>query len=243
MTLEAGTFISDLVANSPPNTDPLAQAAGHLQLIKSTVKATFPNITGAVTPTQVELNRLAGITSGVQAQLDAEVAARAAAVAAKAGLAGPAFTGVPTAPTPAAGDNSTTLATTAFVNATSFVSALPAQAGNAGKFLTTNGGSASWAALPNLVRQNVAGTTQTAIAGNDYWLNNGAATAVTLPVSPADLDEIAITPANGLLTNTVDSGAVNVRGPAATASGVITLNMGARMQLKYSSTVACWVMI
>lgn len=243
MALESAVFISDLDPANPPPGDPLAQADDHMRLIKSTVKATFPNITGAVTPTHTELNRLAGITGNVQSQLDAEITARTAAVAAKASLASPAFTGVPTAPTPTAGDNSNTLATTAFVNATSFVSALPGQTGNAGKFLTTNGSAASWAALPNLTRQNVAGTAQTAAAGNDYWLNSGAATAVTLPASPSDLDEIAITPANGLLTNTVDSGAVNVRGPASTASGVITLNIGARMQLKYSSTLAMWVMV
>lgn len=43
------------------------------------------------------------------------------------------------------GTNNTTLATTQFVNNVAFSSALPAQAGNAGKFVTTNGTVASWA--------------------------------------------------------------------------------------------------
>ena len=43
--------------------------------------------------------------------------AQAAALALKAPLANPAFTGTPTAPTPTAGDNSNTVATTAFVTA------------------------------------------------------------------------------------------------------------------------------
>jgi len=59
-------------------------------------------------------------------------------------LASPAFTGTPTAPTAAAGTNTTQLATTAFVSATAFSAALPAQSGNAGKFVTTDGTNASW---------------------------------------------------------------------------------------------------
>lgn len=49
--------------------------------------------------------------------------------------------------TPTAGDSSTKIATTAFVAATAFSAALPAQTGNSGKFLTTNGAAASWQTL------------------------------------------------------------------------------------------------
>ena len=58
MALEAATYISDLVTTNPPNTDGVSQADDHLRLIKSTVKATFPNITGAVTATHTDLNKL-----------------------------------------------------------------------------------------------------------------------------------------------------------------------------------------
>jgi hypothetical protein len=56
MALETGTFISDLVATNPTGSDALAFADDHLRLIKSTVKATFPNISGAVTKTHTEIN-------------------------------------------------------------------------------------------------------------------------------------------------------------------------------------------
>lgn len=56
MGLETGTYISDLVAANPPGTDPKAQGAGHLRLIKSTVLATFPNLTAAVTATAAQIN-------------------------------------------------------------------------------------------------------------------------------------------------------------------------------------------
>lgn len=60
----------------------------------------------------------------------------------------PGLTGVPTAPTATPGTSSTQIATTAFVAAAAFSAALPSQTGNAGKFVTTNGTTASWAYVP-----------------------------------------------------------------------------------------------
>jgi microcystin-dependent protein len=56
MALETGTYIDDLVATNPAATDALSAADDHIRLIKSTIKATFPNITGPVTSTQAVLN-------------------------------------------------------------------------------------------------------------------------------------------------------------------------------------------
>lgn len=56
MALETGTYISDLVSTNPAGSDALAFADDHLRLIKSTLKNTFPNITGAVTLNQGQLN-------------------------------------------------------------------------------------------------------------------------------------------------------------------------------------------
>lgn len=106
MALETGTYISDLVATNPAAADGLVDADNHFRLIKSTIKTTFPNITGAVNPTHTELNYVDGVTSAIQTQLDA-----------KAVLASPTFTGVPAAPTAAPGTNTTQIATTAFVAA------------------------------------------------------------------------------------------------------------------------------
>jgi len=62
MALETGTYISDLNSSNPVATDGLAQADDHIRLVKSTIKATLPNLTGAVTSTQDELNILDGAT-------------------------------------------------------------------------------------------------------------------------------------------------------------------------------------
>lgn len=69
MALETGTYIDDLNVNNPASTDGLGQADDHMRLIKSTIKSTFPSITGAVTSTHGELNLMDGGTSRVSATL------------------------------------------------------------------------------------------------------------------------------------------------------------------------------
>jgi hypothetical protein len=56
MALETGTFISDLNTANPTGSDALAFADDHLRLIKTTIKNTFPSVTGAVTKTHTQLN-------------------------------------------------------------------------------------------------------------------------------------------------------------------------------------------
>lgn len=123
MTIETASFINGLNASLPAASDPKSEGDDHLRLIKTTVKATFPNITGAVTPTQADLNVLAGAASGAVSGLNVA--------------------------TQAASNNTTLAASTAMVQAAILASsgvtaALPGQSGNAGKYLMTNGTSASW---------------------------------------------------------------------------------------------------
>jgi hypothetical protein len=80
-------------------------------------------------------------TTGVSSVIRAEFAAIAAGFTA---LQVTPNLGAPTGTTAAPGDSSTKLATTAFVAATAFSSALPGQTSNSGKYLTTNGTTASW---------------------------------------------------------------------------------------------------
>jgi hypothetical protein len=63
MGLETGTYIDSLVTTNPASTDGLAQADDHIRLIKSTLKNTFPNLTGVVTVTQADLNNTTSIPS------------------------------------------------------------------------------------------------------------------------------------------------------------------------------------
>ena len=63
MALETGTYIDSLNVSNPAATDALSQADEHLRLLKATIKATFPNVTGAVTATQGALNTKPAITT------------------------------------------------------------------------------------------------------------------------------------------------------------------------------------
>tara|TARA_B110000208_G_scaffold38259_1_gene50594 strand:+ start:2060 stop:2791 length:732 start_codon:yes stop_codon:yes gene_type:complete len=63
MPLESATYINQLLVTNPEATDALSQADEHLRLIKSTLQATFPNITGPVTKTQVELDAAAATSA------------------------------------------------------------------------------------------------------------------------------------------------------------------------------------
>jgi hypothetical protein len=119
MALEAGTHIDDLVVTNPASTDGLAQADDHIRLIKTTLKNTFPNVTGAVTATHGALNALSGF-SGTVDDLTYSKDLRATGVTAtefdyldgvssniqtqldlKSPLASPTFTGTATIPTAA----------------------------------------------------------------------------------------------------------------------------------------------
>lgn len=58
MALESATYPNQLVASNPTGADPKGAGDDHIRLIKNVIKSTFPNLTGAVTMTQAQLNQL-----------------------------------------------------------------------------------------------------------------------------------------------------------------------------------------
>lgn len=56
MPLETASYINQLDAANPLGSDPIAAGDDHIRMIKSALKATFPNITGPVTATQAQIN-------------------------------------------------------------------------------------------------------------------------------------------------------------------------------------------
>ncbi len=249
MALESATYISDLVSTNPTGSDGKAAGDDHIRLVKSTVKATFPNVAGAVTPTHTELNYVDGVTSAIQTQLDAKapiasptftgnpaaptpspgdndtsIATTAFVATSFAPLASPTFTGVPAAPTASVGTNTTQLATTAFVIAESFVSALPSQTGNAGKYVTTDGTTASWGSLS-------AYATTAAVAASYAPL-----ASPTLTGTPAAPTATAGTNTTQLATTAFVTGAVGAY--AAGAVGTYAMCRDSSAGLAFGDTVA-----
>ena len=84
MGLETGTYISDLNSSNPVAGDPVNEGDDHIRLVKSTVKATFPSVTGAVTSTHTELNKLDGVTANTAELNYVDVTALGTAQASKA---------------------------------------------------------------------------------------------------------------------------------------------------------------
>lgn len=142
MAVDTATFVNQFDVAKPTGGDQKSEGDDNLRHIKTVMKATFPNVSGAVTATHTEINRLVGLTS-------------AAAGVTSPTLASPVLTGTPIAPTAAGGTNTTQIATTQFVVSAGLSSSLPGQSGNAGKFVTTDGTSASWIGLADVAAQAV----------------------------------------------------------------------------------------
>ncbi len=69
MAIETFEFIDDLNTANPTATDNVSEGDDHLRGLKTTLKNTFPNVTGAITATEAELNYVDGVTSNIQTQL------------------------------------------------------------------------------------------------------------------------------------------------------------------------------
>lgn len=169
MTVDTAAYIGGFDTAKPAGADPKSEGDDNFRHIKTVLKTSFPNVTGAVTPTHTELNYVDGVTSAIQTQFTAkaplasptftgtpaaptaaggtnttQIATTAFVATSFAPLASPALTGTPTAPTAAGGTNTTQIATTAFVTAASLTSVVPVSAPDSGKYLTNNGTVANW---------------------------------------------------------------------------------------------------
>jgi hypothetical protein len=71
MALETSTYINGLVATNPTSTDNVGDGDNHIRLLKSTIKATFPNISGALTASHTAID---GSVSTVNAATNANTA-------------------------------------------------------------------------------------------------------------------------------------------------------------------------
>lgn len=56
MALESATFIDGLVATNPTSSDNVSDGDNHIRLLKTTIKASFPSITGAMDKSHTQLN-------------------------------------------------------------------------------------------------------------------------------------------------------------------------------------------
>ena len=170
-------YLDDLNSSNPAAGDNVSEGDDHIRGIKNVLKLTFPNVDAAVNATPTELNYVDGVTSAIQTQMDTKaplasptftgtvaipnIANLETAVAANtAKVSNVTHTGDVTGSTAltiavdavdiAMLSATGTASSSTYLrgdNAWSTVDALPSQSGHAGKYLTTDASSASWATL------------------------------------------------------------------------------------------------
>lgn len=237
MTVETASYISQLDPTYPAAGDPKSEGDNHLRLVKTVLKTQFPNFgTNAITATAAEVNYLVGVTSAVQTQLNTLDTG-------KASKSGATYTGTHdfsgatlTAATPSSGDATTKVATTAFVSAAAFTSALPGQTGNAGKFVTTDGTDASWGSVAGVISE--ISTNTSAQSGYCYVIS--AALTLTLPATPAAGDWVSIQDSSDSSAVVIGRNSEKIMGLAEDMTVDIT-SVG--MRLVYSGATLGWVIV
>lgn len=213
MTIETATYISSLNSANPGASDAISEGDDHIRLLKSTIKATFPNVAGAATPSHTELNYVTGVTSAIQTQINA-----------KAPSVSPTFT-TPALGTPASGvlTNCTGTAsglTAGLANALAAGAAgqLPYQsgsgttafsaAGTAGQTLQSGGtGSPTWVTVSN---SPIVPITATASLG-----------AMTVTINPTVIDFRSSTVLSGTVNTRTIAAAISVVAPSTSTLGAV----------------------
>ena len=147
--------------------------------------AVLPATTTIGTVTNTEIACLSGVSSAIQSQINA-IQTQKGAIAGQVWIGSHSFGGSIAVPTQAAGDSSTNAASTAFVAGAAFSAALPGQSGNDGKFVTTDGTSASWQYAAISLPTEVKSSAFTAVNGGRYACDtSGGAFTATLPANPS----------------------------------------------------------
>lgn len=213
MTVEAATYINQLDAVYPTSADLKSEGDDHIRLLKSTIKATFPNVTGAVTPTHTQLNYMVGVTSAVQTQLNA-----------RALKAGETYTG---AHDFTGGTLSCSTATLGAANTqaanTFFVQAAIASVNAVSGFITTP--------------VTITATSATLSSGQDATFTNAATSIAVLPASPALGAWCAVKFTNGLTDNVVGCNGQLLMG---LAEDMIISNPNVSLLLRYYGASVGW---
>jgi hypothetical protein len=241
MALETATYISDLNAENPATNDPKSQGDDHLRLIKSALKTTFPNITGAVTPTHAELNQVAGVASNLQAQLDT-----------KGAITGQTWTGAHNFSAASLSVKSPPVLPTDICDLQS-AQALLSGGGTPANIPITSLGKGT-ATANQLIRVNAAGT---GIEGRPGWLRKtttytaasfdrikcsttGGAWSLTFPAAPTDGDEIEIQDVNGTFHTNNLTILVNGKKVMGDATSLICDTRYMHVTFVYDATLGDW---
>lgn len=110
MSVEAALYPPQLNTAWPQALDMVSEGDDHIRLTKTVLKTTFPNVAGAISATDVQINYLVGVTGSIQSQIDGK-----GAISGQAWTGAHVFSGSIGVPTLAQGTSTTGAASTAFV--------------------------------------------------------------------------------------------------------------------------------
>ena len=199
------------------------------KLDSSTAASTYapiasPTFTGTVSGITATMVGLGNVDNTSDANKPVSTATQTA-LNLKADLASPTFTGTVTLPAGTSGANLVNIPNSALTNSSitingsavslggsATVDALPSQTSNSGKYLTTNGTSASWATIsfPYVPIPVTSVSSNISLASNNrYFVDTSAARTLTLPASPTAGDEIQIFDTTGSAATNVITVASN----------------------------------
>lgn len=244
MPLETGSYIANLVATNPPGTDPKQQGDDHLRLIKTALLNCFPGLTGSimvtgtdggamnaytVTPTPallayslrmiVVFSPVIGNSTASTLEVSGLGVRNLRSVSGDDLVTGELAAGTVYAAFYNGTEFRLLSITKGYADQLAFSAALPGQAGNAGKMLTTNGSIASWT--------DTFGVAMNEIKGADI------ASAATVNLTAATGNYVHITGTTTITAFTIPQGAERM----VVFDGALTLTNSANLLLPTGANI------
>ena len=169
MALESATYISQLVDTNPAGSDVISQGDDHIRLIKKVVQDSLPDVDQVATTI---ITKATAPTTQIKGTIWYDTSANLIKINTASTASSPAWV---------------------TINAGApWASEIPSQTGHSGKYLTTDGSSASWGANNSAFGGSAAGYRSFSVTkgGADQTIATGTATKVTWPTEEWDTGSV-----------------------------------------------------
>lgn len=140
-----------------------------------------------------EIGYLNGVTSSIQTQINGKISASSSDILTNKTISGSDNTISNIGNSSLTNSSITINGSAVSLGGSVTIDALPSQSGNEGKYLSTNGTSASWTVLPYTpMPANPTNSNISIVSNNRYFVDTSSARTLTLPASPSLGDEVQV---------------------------------------------------
>ena len=193
----AANAAAALVDSAPATLDTLNELAAALgddpnyaTTITTALGTKQDKVTGI---SDTEIGYLDGVTSAIQTQIDGKISASSSDILTNKTISGSNNTISNIGNSSLTNSSITINGSAVSLGGSVTIDALPSQSGNDGKYLSTNGTSASWTSLPYTpMPANSTNSNISVVSNNRYFVDTSSARTLTLPASPSLGDEIQV---------------------------------------------------